>query len=98
MIHYYSTHIDLPNFAIAIDFPVLYGKGGWNNIRMEFEIMVLLAAATGRTLVLPPDNPLYLLSLEKKNKHRGLQNFFHDFSDVVETISTEDFFQKEIKN
>ena len=28
-------------------------KGGWNNIRMEFEIMVVLAAATGRTLILP---------------------------------------------
>ena len=81
---------------LQLTFLYYYGKGGWNNIRMEFEIMVLLAAATGRTLVLPPDNPLYLLSLEKKNKHRGLQNFFHDFSDVVETISTEDFFQKEI--
>lgn len=58
--------------------------------------MVVLAAATGRTLVLPPDNPLYLLNKEKENRHRGIQKFFQPFDDVVETISTEEFFQKEI--
>ena len=63
---------------------------------MEFEIMVVLAAATGRTLVLPPDNPLYLLNKEKENKHRGIQTFFQKFDDVVNTITTEDFFEKEI--
>lgn len=57
--------------------------------------MVVLAAATGRTLVMPPDNPLYLLNKEKGNKRRGLQNFFHDFTDVVDIISTEELFQKE---
>jgi len=70
--------------------------GGWNNIRMEFEIMVVLASATGRTLILPPDNPLYLLHKDKGNRHRGLQKFFHGFDDIVDTISTEDFFQKEM--
>jgi len=70
--------------------------GGWNNIRMEFEIMVVLAAATGRTLILPPDNPLYLLNKEKENRHRGIQSFFQGFEDIVDTISMEDFFQKEI--
>ena len=55
--------------------------------------MVVLAAATGRTLVMPPDNPLYLLNKEKGNKRRGLQNFFHDFTDVVDIISTEELFQ-----
>ena len=36
-------------------------RGGWNNVRMSMEIIFVLAAATGRTLVLPPKEPLYLL-------------------------------------
>jgi hypothetical protein len=35
--------------------------GGWNNILMQLEIMVVLAWITGRTLVLPPAKPFYLL-------------------------------------
>ena len=35
--------------------------GGWNNILMQFEIMVVLAWITGRTLVLPPAKRYYLL-------------------------------------
>ena len=37
--------------------------GGWNNIRMSLEIVMIIAAASGRTLVLPPDAPLYLLTV-----------------------------------
>lgn len=70
--------------------------GGWNNIRMEFEIMVVLAAATGRTLVLPPDNPMYLLHRDPDNKHRGLQQFFQGFDHIVDVITTAEFFQKEM--
>lgn len=35
--------------------------GGWNNILMQLEIMVVLAWITERTLVLPPAKPFYLL-------------------------------------
>ena len=38
-------------------------RGGWNNIRMSMEIIFVFAAATGRTLVLPPEQPLYLLKV-----------------------------------
>lgn len=58
--------------------------------------MVVLAASTGRILVMPPDNPIYLLHRDKENRFRGLQQFFHEFGDVVESISMRDFFRKEI--
>jgi hypothetical protein len=49
--------------------------GGWNNIRMQMELVLVFAAATGRTLVLPPDQPMYLL-----NKGKGHQKE-HSFAD-----------------
>jgi len=84
--------------------------GGWNNIRMEFEIMFVLAAATGRTLILPPDHPFYLLTKDSKEKHRSFQDFFQyqspeyenkqsgsgGFDEIIKTITTAEFFQREI--
>jgi len=70
--------------------------GGWNNIRMEFEIMLVFAAATGRTLIMPPDTPFYLLQRDSKLKHRGFRHFFHEFDDVVDVLSTEDFYKQEV--
>ncbi|KAL7539253.1 hypothetical protein ACHAWF_006349 [Thalassiosira exigua] len=78
----------IPVFFVASNMP-------WS-IRMQFEIMFVLAAATGRTLVLPPGSPLYLLYKDKTKVHRGIQDFFHPFGDVVGTISTEDFFRIEV--
>jgi hypothetical protein len=35
--------------------------GGWNNIHMAMETVLVMAFAMGRTLVLPPEKEMYLL-------------------------------------
>ncbi|KAL7578105.1 hypothetical protein ACA910_015036 [Epithemia clementina (nom. ined.)] len=37
-------------------------RGGFNNIRMAMETVLAMAVAMGRILVLPPDQPMYLLN------------------------------------
>ena len=39
----------------------LSDEGGWNNIRMSMETAVTMALAMGRTLVMPPEQGMYLL-------------------------------------
>jgi len=49
-------------------------QGGWNNIRMSMETVLAMSVATGRTLVLPPVQGMYLLD---KGEHRHhVSNFF----------------------
>jgi hypothetical protein len=77
-------------------------RGGWNNVRMSMEIIFIIAAASGRTLVLPPEFNLYLLS-RKKNKeghaHHGFGDFFpldkSEFQRVVPVITMEEFLKRE---
>ena len=61
-------------------------QGGWNNIRMSFENLVILAAATGRTLVLPPRAPFYLLAWGRDGA-RTFGSFFSMDNVVSKRIS-----------
>eukprot|EP00980_Cylindrotheca_fusiformis_P026620 scaffold16644_cov124-Cylindrotheca_fusiformis.AAC.1 len=78
-------------------------EGGWNNIRMSMETAVSLAYAMGRTLVLPPEQDIYLLGREsEQEKNRfTFKDFFH-FESIeeehqgIEVISMEEFLEQEV--
>jgi hypothetical protein len=60
-----------------------YDLGGWNNVRMGVECIVVVAHAMGRTLIAPPAQNLYLLGQPQdlgngKKLHRklGFADFF----------------------
>ena len=71
--------------------------GGWNNIRMALEVVILFALVTGRILVMPPDAVLYLLSKNKKWKDNfsNMDDYFNfdllKAGNAVEFISMSDF-------
>jgi hypothetical protein len=72
--------------------------GGWNNIRMQMEIVLVFAYATGRTLVLPPDQPMYLLNKGKGHeKHHNFRDFFpfDRISTRVPVVSMDEFMSKQ---
>jgi hypothetical protein len=68
---------------------------------MSMEIIFVIAAATGRTLVLPPKAPLYLLHHTKdgEERHRGFADFYPihtaEFQKRVKTMTMEEFIQRE---
>jgi len=74
-------------------------QGGFNNIRMSFEILMVLAKAMDRILILPPDQPMYLLKNGGHKQGYGLRDFFHmegeSFKNRVDFITMADFVHKE---
>lgn len=62
-----------------------YDQGGWNNVRMGMESLIVFAHATGRTIVIPPQQHLYLLSeqhSDKENPETHDEMGFEDFFDL----------------
>jgi hypothetical protein len=62
-----------------------YDQGGWNNVRMALECMIVIAHAMGRTLVIPPQQHLYLLGQnhqDKGDKKAHDEMGFEDFFDI----------------
>jgi hypothetical protein len=61
-------------------------RGGWNNIRMAAETAIILAHATGRTLVLPPQRDFYLLNRNKNEKDKSTFDKFFDLQKIAESL------------
>ena len=49
--------------------------GGWNNIRMSLEVAIAFVLVTGRILVLPPHQILYLLATKTRNGRTGVEDY-----------------------
>lgn len=75
--------------------------GGWNNIRMAYETILVLSHAMGRTLVLPPEKKMYLLGKGggDHKKDFSFNDFFHLDSIAMEhegfnIITMEEFLKR----
>ena len=75
--------------------------GGWNNIRMAYETILVLSHAMGRTLVLPPEKQMYLLGKggSDHKKDFSFNDFFHLDSIAMEhegfnIITMEEFLKR----
>ena len=75
--------------------------GGWNNIRMAAETVMIFAHATGRTLVLPPNMKFYLLNKNPTEvENQSTFDKFFDFRKIKEgmnIITMEDFVENVAK-
>jgi hypothetical protein len=96
-----STNIPISTSRQYICFDV--DVGGFNNIRMQFEYMVIMAAITGRILVLPPPAPWYLINfgpIQREGDVDGVCDYA-EFFDIpalkkyVNLITTAEFIQQE---
>lgn len=78
--------------------------GGWNNIRMAFEVFVTVAKLTNRILVLPPAAKFYLLDTgpiklfdARSHPSNSTYGLFYDLRDLGlrEIITAREFLERE---
>lgn len=75
---------------------------GWNNCRMSFENVIVLAIATGRTIVLPPRQPINLFRNQGKHTNRFAMDDIFDFDHIrsefgnagIKVITMEEFLKR----
>jgi len=78
---------------------------GWNNCRMGYETIVVMAHAMGRTLVLPPEGKFNMLKNDKRPEKKSIFSFadFYHMESLdrehagLDVISMEEFLKREIK-
>lgn len=70
--------------------------GGFNNIRMSAENVFVIAAATGRTLVLPPPQSIYLLADDTQKFDDFFPLLSESFKKRVDVLSSKDFLMREM--
>lgn len=79
-----------------------HDEAGWNNCRMSFENVIVLAIATGRTIVLPPRQPINLFRKQGKYTDRFSMDDIYDFEHIrkefanagIKVITMEEFLQR----
>jgi hypothetical protein len=67
-------------------------SGGFNNIRIGYEYVVLAAVITGRTLVLPPATGWYLIDWGLMGEMEDLKTHHHSFVQTGHVSEVHDFF------
>jgi hypothetical protein len=69
--------------------------GGFNNIRIAYEYVILAAVITGRTLVLPPATGWYLIDWGNMGEKEDLKTHHHSFVQTGHYSDVGDFFDVE---
>lgn len=70
--------------------------GRFNNMRMSFEILVVIAAASGKTLVLPPTQNMRLeYTVDNVNGYDEFYSFGEEFQKRVPVVSFAEFIKRE---
>lgn len=83
-----QTFYKIPDKEKFITFE--YDEGGWNNIRLALETVIIFALILNRTLVIPPELNMYLLNA-KKSKLKDYIDIDFFYHPALKVIDYEDY-------